>query len=262
MKPAVPPVQLPVRRVGTPLQSAGTATPTSAIQAGFPYAVEQERRGKKREREDVGINVAEAINGVGVNGTNMNPPKAVLSAKAGMAGVRPRPIKKLRMVSAVTPLVLNSSLCLSHHRSIYSPSPSLYIGHPRTVEGCPRNATAYPTRRVTLPLLREPTFFANVDGPGPPAIPSILNWNSSCTNPPPPPPPSAYPCHPGRNSKDDYLLDNHVTEALSGALCGGLRLPFAPSDACHVGSPLATAIHTCHVLQQLLKRGVSVQSSQ
>jgi hypothetical protein len=118
MKPTVPPVQLPIGRVGTPLHSAGTATPTSAVQGGFSHPVEQEKRGKKREREDVGINVAEAINGVGINGgANMNPPKAILSAKAGMAGIRPRPIKKLRMVSAVTPLVLHSHpiIVLSTH---------------------------------------------------------------------------------------------------------------------------------------------------
>lgn len=102
-KPAVPPVQLPVGRAGTPVRSAGTVTPTSAVQSGFSHLVDQEKRGIKRERDDGG-NVAEGVNGVGAinGGVNMNPPKAILNAKAGMAGIRPRPFKKLRMVSIAT----------------------------------------------------------------------------------------------------------------------------------------------------------------
>jgi hypothetical protein len=100
MKPAVPPVQVPVGRVVTPLHSGGSATPTSSVQGAFSNLMEQEKRGKKRERDDTG-SVAEGVNGVGAvnGGVNMNPPKAILNAKAGMAGIRPRPIKKLRMVS-------------------------------------------------------------------------------------------------------------------------------------------------------------------
>lgn len=96
-KPALPPVQVPVGRVATPSRSAGTATPTSAVQSVFSHPVEQEKRGQKRERDD--DSVTEGVNGVGaVNGSaNMSPPKAILNAKAGMAGIRPRPIKKLRM---------------------------------------------------------------------------------------------------------------------------------------------------------------------
>lgn len=101
-KPALPPVQVPVGRVATPSRSAGTATPTSAVQSVFSHPVEQEKRGQKRERDD--DSVTEGVNGVGaVNGSaNMSPPKAILNAKAGMAGIRPRPIKKLRMVSVAT----------------------------------------------------------------------------------------------------------------------------------------------------------------
>jgi len=97
MKPAIPPVQVP-GRVGTPLRSAGTATPTSAVQGGFPHPIDQEKRGKKRERDDVG-SAADGVNGVGAvnGGVNINTQKPILSAKAGMTGIRPRPMKKLRM---------------------------------------------------------------------------------------------------------------------------------------------------------------------
>ena len=150
-KPAIPPVQVP-GRVGTPLRSAGTATPTSAAQGGFPHPVDQEKRGKKRERDDVGT-VPESINGVGAvnGGANTNPPKPILSAKAGMAGIRPRPMKKLRMVSEpyITCLPTLSPLYLIIN---FPSSP----GHSRTVTGCDCSAAAYSPRRMNLPQPRQP----------------------------------------------------------------------------------------------------------
>ncbi|KAF8071919.1 hypothetical protein FPV67DRAFT_906210 [Lyophyllum atratum] len=105
-RPTLPPVQVPVGRVATPLRSgtlgpntplrsAATVTPTSAN----PYllATDSEKRGKKRERDDV----MPVVNGIGAtNGHGniaINSPKAVLNARAGTAGIRPRPIKKQRM---------------------------------------------------------------------------------------------------------------------------------------------------------------------
>ncbi|TFK40414.1 hypothetical protein BDQ12DRAFT_721855 [Crucibulum laeve] len=98
-RPAVPPVQVPTGRVGTPLR---TGTPTSATSV--------DQRGKKRERDDVGTPVQP--NGVangngyggpgvganangGVNGSMV--PKPIVNARAGNAGIRPRPFKKQRM---------------------------------------------------------------------------------------------------------------------------------------------------------------------
>ncbi|GLB40408.1 putative alcohol dehydrogenase GroES-like domain [Lyophyllum shimeji] len=107
-KPSVPPIQMPTARVatplrsgttgpGTPLRSTTTVTPTSTN----PYQppIDSEKRGTKRERDDM----LPAVNGVGVTNGNgnvvVNAPKAVVNAKAGTAGIRPRPIKKQRMVS-------------------------------------------------------------------------------------------------------------------------------------------------------------------
>jgi hypothetical protein len=77
----------------------GRALPSTTSSAAL-----DEKRGKKRDHQEAGRNEdanvrgdVEMINGeVGVNGVE---PKAVLNAMAGMAGVRPRPIKKQRMVS-------------------------------------------------------------------------------------------------------------------------------------------------------------------
>ncbi|KAG6813400.1 hypothetical protein H0H92_011378 [Tricholoma furcatifolium] len=108
-KSTLPPVQTSttIPRVSTPLRSATTATPTSSQ----PYQTTfDDRRGVKREREDSGPPPGSAsqppINGVGVphvnghgNGLGLvnNVPKVVMNAKAGTAGVRPRPVKKQRM---------------------------------------------------------------------------------------------------------------------------------------------------------------------
>jgi hypothetical protein len=116
-KPVLAPVQVLTGRVGTPLRtggtgpgtplrSAGTATPTSAVQNSFGYPMDQDKRGKKRDRDDhagVAVNGLPNINGngnIGVVNSHTNPPLAITNARAGMAGIRPRPVKKQRMVSA------------------------------------------------------------------------------------------------------------------------------------------------------------------
>ena len=96
-RPTLPPVQVPTARVGTPLR---TATPTSA------HPIDQ--RGKKRERDDsigVGINGlpingVSKENGVGAAPVNGNgiASNNVVNAKPGTGTIRPRPIKKQRMV--------------------------------------------------------------------------------------------------------------------------------------------------------------------
>ncbi|KAF8806988.1 hypothetical protein BYT27DRAFT_7101295 [Phlegmacium glaucopus] len=98
--------------------------PTTIMRAGTPMNVDQvQQRGMKREREDggvVGMNGVGGVNGVAphsgihptglsappapalttnghVNGNGIGPPRMAANAKAGTAGVRPRPIKKQRM---------------------------------------------------------------------------------------------------------------------------------------------------------------------
>ncbi|KAG5641235.1 hypothetical protein DXG03_005679 [Asterophora parasitica] len=111
-KPVLPPVQLAVGRIatplrsgaggpGTPLRSATTATPTSAN----PYT-QLPSGGQKRERED-SVTGTNGIGATNVDRSNIPPalannvPKAVMNAKAGTAGIRPRPVKKQRMVSTL-----------------------------------------------------------------------------------------------------------------------------------------------------------------
>ena len=98
--------------------------PTTIVRAGTPMNVDQiQQRGKKREREEgnaFGTNgvvngvtphaggfptglaapLAQApmMNGY-VNGNGIVPPKMAVNVRAGTAGVRPRPIKKQKMVS-------------------------------------------------------------------------------------------------------------------------------------------------------------------
>ena len=106
-------------------------TPTAIVRAGTPMNVDVQQRGKKREREDgnVGMNGIGSVNGVTphtgvlptglaappvpapttnghVNGNGIGLPKVVANARAGTAGVRPRPIKKQRMVSCLPFLLL------------------------------------------------------------------------------------------------------------------------------------------------------------
>ncbi|RDB26264.1 putative membrane protein C14C4.07 [Hypsizygus marmoreus] len=108
-KPILPPVQVPAGKVATPLRSALPGTPLRS--AGPPvlptapnaysHAIDNEKRGKKRERDDVVVNGAVVVNGVGPPNTNAGvppaAPKPIFNAKAGIAGARPRPIKKQRM---------------------------------------------------------------------------------------------------------------------------------------------------------------------
>jgi len=114
-RPTVPPVQVPpTGRVGTPGGNTPvTGTPTTvtarpAVGGANGMAV-GDKRGKKRDFEEargaVGGQSGSTGGAVTVNG-NANVPgsgggtasKAVVSAKAGIAGVRPRPVKKQRMV--------------------------------------------------------------------------------------------------------------------------------------------------------------------
>lgn len=99
-RPIVPPVQMPgpMAMVATPSRTA-TTTPMSVDLS----------RGKKRDREDgaamgTPVNgvppVADAyVNGMSVNGIGNGNGMTKVNAKAGSAGVRPRPAKKQRMVS-------------------------------------------------------------------------------------------------------------------------------------------------------------------
>ncbi|KAF5382009.1 hypothetical protein D9615_004376 [Tricholomella constricta] len=104
-KPTVTPVQVPLGRVSTPLRSGvvGPGTPlrttvTPASANPYQLSIDSDKRGKKRERDDVTV-AGNVIGATNVNGNiaATNPPKAVLNAKAGTAGIRPRPIKKQRM---------------------------------------------------------------------------------------------------------------------------------------------------------------------
>lgn len=110
-----------------PVKQQLVEAPTTVMRVGTPMNVDQvQQRGKKREREDgsvagmngVGVNgiaphsgvvvpglavlpaLAPTINGhVNGNGNGIEPTKMVPNARAGTASVRPRPIKKQRMVS-------------------------------------------------------------------------------------------------------------------------------------------------------------------
>jgi len=107
-RPTLPPVQVPPPRVGTPGgRTPVTGTPTSAAPrtAGVGVnGIPGDKRGKKRDHEEArglgqGGTGAVPVNG-NVNGPASgggNVPKAVVNAKAGVAGARPRPIKKQRM---------------------------------------------------------------------------------------------------------------------------------------------------------------------
>lgn len=119
--------------------------------------VVQEKRGKKRERERDGDGSGNGNgNGNGVrnvnnNGNNVNGtggagggsggggPKPVVSARAGIAGVRPRPVKKQRVVSLTMETLLRFfGVWLIHFIFLWG-----NIGHPRPSEGCYYTATAY-----------------------------------------------------------------------------------------------------------------------
>jgi len=59
-----------------------------------------QQRGTKREREDNVVNGSVVGNGHGLPTTAAGASMMMIDAKAGVPGVRPRPIKKQRMVSA------------------------------------------------------------------------------------------------------------------------------------------------------------------
>ena len=110
-----------------PVKPQQVDPPTTTMRAGTPMNVDQiQQRVKKREREDgniIGMTVVGAVNGVAphsgvlptglaaaqaqaqapttngyVNGNGIGP-KTVANAKAGTAGVRPRPTKRQKIVS-------------------------------------------------------------------------------------------------------------------------------------------------------------------
>jgi hypothetical protein len=92
-------------RVGTPTGiSPATSAPTTATPRGVGVNGTGDKRGKKRDFEEAraagagggGVVANGNVNGVGSGGGNVV--KAVVNAKAGIAGARPRPIKKQRMV--------------------------------------------------------------------------------------------------------------------------------------------------------------------
>lgn len=121
-KPPLASVQLPVGRVGTPprtgaagsgtpLRSVGTAAPANTAQSSFAYPMDQDKRGQKRDRDGTaGIPVNGLMtNGNGTSGlvnSRANPPTTAINARAGMDGIRARPIKKQRMVSVLVPFPL------------------------------------------------------------------------------------------------------------------------------------------------------------
>lgn len=93
------------------------------MRAGTPMNIDQ--RGKKREREDgnvVGVNGVAPHTGVlptgptappqpqalmtNGYGNGIGPPKLIVNARAGTAGIRPRPTKKQKMVSSFLFLVI------------------------------------------------------------------------------------------------------------------------------------------------------------
>ncbi|KAH9930092.1 uncharacterized protein B0H18DRAFT_1083995 [Fomitopsis serialis] len=91
--------------IPTPAPTSAAFSPSVATPATASVpTVAEPKRGTKREREPTGDG-SQAVahtNGVGTtkgngNGTATSKPAMVVSAKAGNAGVRPRPLKKQRM---------------------------------------------------------------------------------------------------------------------------------------------------------------------
>lgn len=77
-------------------QAAVTGTP---LRSGTPMQVDQQR-GMKREREDNVVNGTAVGNGHAPPTTAASASMMMVDAKPTFSGVRPRPIKKQRMVSA------------------------------------------------------------------------------------------------------------------------------------------------------------------
>jgi len=105
-KPGItnPVIHVPVGKISTPLRSGlsqdtpiqSPALTTPLLPASNTWPIDTEKRGVKRERDDLSGAIPVANGTAFPNGT-VNPPKAVLNVKSGIAGVRPRPIKKQRM---------------------------------------------------------------------------------------------------------------------------------------------------------------------
>lgn len=120
----------------TALIGQDTTRPSVQIPGGVPSPVKttaplisptnlypSEQRGKKRDRDEVGVvvNTGLGATGNGNAGTNgVVPSKAILNAKAGVAGIRPRPIKKQRMVSFFTRLLSMTAIFLGFQLFIFS----------------------------------------------------------------------------------------------------------------------------------------------
>ena len=139
--------QVPVKQ-----QQQQAEVPTTIMNAGTPMNIDQ--RGKKREREDGNVNGI--VNGVlphsGVlptgqpapppphalttngYGNGVGPPKLTVNARAGTAGIRPRPIKKQKMVSCSS--ILSLWDCFACCERLISRTFFLYLGYARTGEGC------------------------------------------------------------------------------------------------------------------------------
>ncbi|PFH53011.1 hypothetical protein AMATHDRAFT_138608 [Amanita thiersii Skay4041] len=90
-------------RPGSTVPMPGSVRVNTPVRTSTPMQVDQPR-GKKRERDDMPVNGVPIGN---VNGTvpGMNTvPRTAIDAKAGVAGVRPRPIKKQKMDRDVAPV--------------------------------------------------------------------------------------------------------------------------------------------------------------
>ncbi|KAG6817669.1 hypothetical protein H0H87_005427 [Tephrocybe sp. NHM501043] len=125
-KNALPPVETSTTtpRIATPLRSAATSTvtPTSAI----PYQTTfDDKRGMKRERDELPVTAPPPVNRMGAPHVNGNgngvaaPPKAIINAKAGTAGIRPRPLKKQRMVRVLHSFLVPFNSIIHLFYSVY-----------------------------------------------------------------------------------------------------------------------------------------------
>ena len=92
------------------VSTPGATNAGTPLRSGTPMQVDQQR-GVKREREDNVVNGSVVGNGHGLPTTAASASMMIVDAKAGVPGVRPRPIKKQRMVSAAPFDVTLVSFC-------------------------------------------------------------------------------------------------------------------------------------------------------
>lgn len=92
------------------VSTPGVTNGSTPLRSGTPMQVDQQR-GTKREREDNVVNGSLVGNGHGPPTIAAGASMMVIDAKAGVPGVRPRPIKKQRMVSAAPFDVTLVSFC-------------------------------------------------------------------------------------------------------------------------------------------------------